>query len=971
MFKLIIALLLWTFLTTPLTAEVRISGQISITNMVTGFRQPLVDARVRVVLEEYLDLDTLDEETTTDSNGHYEIRTDNPWFRAGYDAQLVVVAEAPGFLEVQQFYLQVDGYQARSQTFFAKQDETTVMNLHIDGSQDSVLEYEAGGILALDNGDDVSASQGRQGFHIFQEMTDHRRLLQQKGIPEEAFEEKEVSYPVDQELSDYTRLDYIRIRDDLFQTGGPRGRTTTLRHELSHGLMNDTLNLRPGFYEAVWEWLDRGILPSLFHAIFEETQAHKRSTEYENEACAWIEAWAIFLAEVTVTERYGNGLNDLEIAYNSDGNHWYDFIEPHQKRHRIEGEIAAALWDIYDPVGLELSRFRSDDTPEDEVFFDGIEDPNLTKIWYIFDRFHPLSFTHGKFLGDHDSLIYRWRFDTDFGQEHELKTILANRGIIYDDVFSEAGLALRVDEESWEGATATLEGHVIQPDPESIAFNRVSLFLNGQLMQEQQVGSQADSSRVPFSFQQDIFHRLGKPLPQVLITVHDDLNLRTVETQLTPPEDITYSGLNISFTGVKVYNKARIDSDFVGADIPDFDNHRPEDEQTLQPGVSPSAEALEDLVLHFSAEATGDSVTRQIPAQTGWTVAKDDTFKWFFFQEILRTRPLADETMFTVTARGRSGGAAFEVSKETVFREANNFGAGPHQMIIPLNDGLGAPYLRVSFVVELRTLGDENAKGIAPLDLGQLASDWLSRTPSDDPFRRTWEEMEGKPRPRPIPPIAPTRPKSNGEKKVEKTHPAQLLTRAHRLLEAHARLQEDIGEMAQTLRWRLDPERRSQLRKGAKVRQNQAFVAKSKVVVPKAKFNRNKFSPKKQLSKGQPKTLLTKNVTAFLADASQGRLRLSPIPAAHGKVLTNWRTRHRRLMKKLAEQDRELRALRAAWPKARSHLTEKWQGQVKHKRQLLEALAKAEKQLAVLDRNTLEQTGQDMTILMKQMASKP
>src|SRR5688500_6952619 len=93
-------------------ATVTIRGKVEVWNPISNSYDPLKNARVRVVLKEDYDADTGDKETETNSSGNFSTSKGNAWWRSGYKAYLIVFAESPSKLEVQEFFGQIDGYQA-------------------------------------------------------------------------------------------------------------------------------------------------------------------------------------------------------------------------------------------------------------------------------------------------------------------------------------------------------------------------------------------------------------------------------------------------------------------------------------------------------------------------------------------------------------------------------------------------------------------------------------------------------------------------------------------------------------------------------------------------------------------------------------------------------------------------------------------------------------------------------------------
>ncbi|MDH7569521.1 MAG: hypothetical protein QHJ73_08045, partial [Armatimonadota bacterium] len=139
-------MLLLAGLPPPAEASVRIQGAIRVFNRFSGTYEPARHARVRVVLGEYCDADTFDKETTTNEDGYYRVSKGNAWWRDGYRAEILVFAETPNKLEIQEYWGQIDGYQALSHLFTAKDDKTTTVDLWLDGPQENIRKYQVGGI---------------------------------------------------------------------------------------------------------------------------------------------------------------------------------------------------------------------------------------------------------------------------------------------------------------------------------------------------------------------------------------------------------------------------------------------------------------------------------------------------------------------------------------------------------------------------------------------------------------------------------------------------------------------------------------------------------------------------------------------------------------------------------------------------------------------------------------------------------
>src|SRR5689334_21086037 len=94
--------------------------------------------------------------------------------------------------------------------------------------------------------------------------------------------------------------------------------------------------------DAYWTW------PGIFHGF---AGSHTLNMVQTHRAFAWSEAWAEFLAEVSFDSRYGIFF-DLDSQESNWGRNAIPSLADHSL---VEGEIASAMWDIFDPTGWETA----------------------------------------------------------------------------------------------------------------------------------------------------------------------------------------------------------------------------------------------------------------------------------------------------------------------------------------------------------------------------------------------------------------------------------------------------------------------------------------------------------------------------------------------------------------------------------------------------------------------------------------
>jgi len=811
----------------PAAADVTIRGNVQVWNPITNAYEPLKQARVRVVLAEYWDWDTWDVETRTDNNGNYTVRKGSPWWRDGYEAYLIVFAEVDDKLEVQSHYMQVDGYQAVSNEVFARNNRTTTIDLRIGGQRENVRRYQVGGTSGV-GADSCNRTQGYRAFFILHEMTDHRLRLVNLALDEGDFEEKEVSYPADTDVGKYIGvLDYIRFPDRHFDEGYNRV-SEVCRHELSHGIMADAYIAWPGWWH-LWDY----------------PREHQLTMEWDDRDFAWSEAWADFLSQVTQSLRYGQPCIDFE-SLDAD---WRKQIRAGADHSRIEGEIAGALWDIYDGVGWEKRYEQVEAIPGEERFYDGIADPYLSKIWHIFKTFRPYYFTH-----DRDSFVWYWLNRTGFAQRHELKAILFNRGIRVSEL-PQNPPSVTITKALWYGGQeAIISVEVRERDNEDREHIWLEIYLNGAKVETARMAGGWNGDRRDYTFViRGIDWRKGQPYPTVLVAAHDDMQSGYVQQTLTPsprPKIQVIVAWAVELLGVSVRN--------------------------FRFGF-PSPE-LRNLVLNVQVSDGRSTRNTRLPSSGSWRVEPMSEFRYTQATELFRTSTsmIWDSIELNFTVKGNSDGQSLSGSLQKRYRGYS--GNGTHNELIPVN----LSGIQVEVVYRIRGITEDEAKSEKKA---------IIAVPASQLFPPALEAISPIPS-KPIPGLQrPTTPSS----------PTAILSRASRLIDEYARLQVATLEIAEELEWKLSPERLPQIeleKAGDKAPQKpspQAFQTAPRLLKPEllTKFGLLQLPP-----------------TPFLDRAVQGQGLVAKLPTTAQANLKGLNAEVEGAIKRIAEICNEAEQLR-------------------------------------------------------------
>ncbi|MDH7568668.1 MAG: hypothetical protein QHJ73_03680, partial [Armatimonadota bacterium] len=580
----------------------------------------------------------------------------------------------------------------------------------------------------------------RGAFQVQHEMTDHRVRLVGLALKNSDFEEKEVSYPVEDRGGSFNAFfDYIRlVHPDKWKRAGEA--SLTMRHEFSHAIMSDA-------YPTLVRWI--GFLAG--------GGAHTMG-DVTNRDFAWLEGWPEFLGNVTYALRYGLPIDDLE----SQDAPWRPNLPSTQDRSPIEGEVASALWDIYDGMGWEKRFKQVPEVPGEEQFFDGIEDPVLAKIWKIVSTYHPYSF----YLGDDDFVDY-WLDSAKYGQHQALKAILRNRGMQSGSAtLRQRPPRLSVGAVSWSGSTMRIPVDVTEEDPEDRAQVYLETYINGQRLGMQRLADGWNGSGRHVDLETEVFWVQGMAPLSVVVHAHDHMDSAFEKRDVTPPQASAVGSLGVEVTGVRVINRS----------------------PNAVSGVAVSVVA--DNRVGFT------SAPCRVPETGGYNVARESEF----YTEVSGRRALMTQVgttpgsvlhirfLLTGQMAGRGG---IEGAAETSFLAGANYGLGAHVLRVRTPDSLEAEVAyRVRGFGAVQQALSPNAGAIALADLHPAVPVQMA------------------------PQGTPQLPGPAAGLDLALLSPGRLVSKANRLRDEYARLQTAVLEAAEVLQWRLDPARVQEIQGG-------------------------------------------------------------------------------------------------------------------------------------------------------------
>ena len=464
----------------------------------------------------------------------------------------------PNKLTVSVFQDSTDLYEVNGETpaYTLHTGTDTEINIKIGGPQDSGIAWSddvyCDWTLSDCNGyqgeDDHKRIHPVVAFWMTQVLQDYVRALTRLAPnPDQINNDTWIIYPALNDSTHYGAyapppgIGSIDMSDqDLFpsQFGGQAAFSNTLGdnwrsirqslfHEYSHKIMHDV-------YWAMPE-------PNLNYAVHIGESEHDLGTCASQEL-AWKEGFAEFLPAAVagipqVNGIAGNGniehayyppqyldkdgfiqntpVSDKTISYPHDlgSIHWhYNVTRACDELRKNEGEVAAVLWDIFDPQGWEYLNAAAQPVitfwNRPVMFYDRLEDPYLSDIWDELRFYEPDSIndegndTPVSQFFDWSRLDSFWTdwihttYPNDAGKIHGLKAILYNRGI--PSVLKPENAPV-VEDVTIDAANRRLTFRVREVDPEDQPY----LYLN--------VGYMKNRSDREFSY----FYSQDRPLSEL------------------------------------------------------------------------------------------------------------------------------------------------------------------------------------------------------------------------------------------------------------------------------------------------------------------------------------------------------------------------------------------------------------------------------------------------------------------------
>lgn len=508
-------------------AEVTFSGKVELWNPVSGRYEAMVSTRVRVVLWETDDWDTLDPETTTAADGRWQVSRGNPCFTAGYGYQVIVYAEVPGFVAVLNTLPQVSGYQALMPAGVAASNQAVTSTIKIGGAGANVQRYACGG------DDAVPPELGEKAFFIVSEMDDQRRQLRlHTVITNDAWEEKQVLFPFDPATGGYSRA-WDAVYLPLAETFANYEQASAVcRREVSRGLLRDAYTT----WRIPW---GNGPAPGL-------------TTPCDTPQRAWSEALPEYLAQYTFHLRYGRTtwpIGRLDDPARPRGNPLTD------NRNAVAAELDGALWHLTHR-GLDRPRALPPAlAPAPRTYRDALDDPRLELLWGIVANLSPSSFVDGAANGD--TVAAAWLANSP-GAEYDIKRVLFCHGLRGSLVENEPTVQMVAGD--WAGAACEVRLRLLDADTVDLDHMQLSLLVNKQAVLIEQVPRsrwRADPAlgnvvETTWRYQ----HVAGAPAPHIEAQLDDGLVATQASLDLQPPATTPpLAGLVCDVLGVELSNR--------------------------------------------------------------------------------------------------------------------------------------------------------------------------------------------------------------------------------------------------------------------------------------------------------------------------------------------------------------------------------------------------------------------------------
>jgi len=456
-------------LTPPAMAKVTVKGKVEYWDQLANSYRPARDVLVEVE-GDWLDFDP---QVQTNAQGHYVATQRNPYW-GDFDINIEVYAETPNLIEVYEDVFEaftgMYPYHATSKTTKGiKGGQTATINLKIGGPQDNV-----------DSVWTRTVAETANAFCVHQEMYGHYATLKQMGFVSHKFHEFEAIVPAAGLKTSYYNhfTGYINL---CVKSAGYSGLSSwatlpagndyfvptykdfpmMVRHEYSHAIHDVITGTVPL----------AGLNMPADHSPLIET----------NRWLAFTEGWAEFLPLTTI-----NAGGQFEPTRSATG--WPAAINipiPSSPggHYAWEGEIAALLWDLWDPAGqAEILRHPATKAAggqavpqqivDKQTWTDRIADPKLAKIKkaiqsYVMLPFGPVDTIEeflGAFKAQNPALL------------HAVKAIVFNRDIIKAMPTEKPPYISGTPTLARNGPSVSLKCTVSEPEAEDRPFVSVSVW---------------------------------------------------------------------------------------------------------------------------------------------------------------------------------------------------------------------------------------------------------------------------------------------------------------------------------------------------------------------------------------------------------------------------------------------------------------------------------------------------------------
>ena len=402
----------------PAGAVVTVTGTVEFWDSIKNVYRPAKDVHVEVEGNWW----DLDPDVQTDANGHYQAHQRDPYWGDFDGVDIEVYAETPGVLQIFEACYSWYPYHAISAPVNdVDSGETVTINVKIGGPNNNIEAYYR------------TPEETANAFVVHQEMLDHHQCLRAMGWPASDFGETEVIVP-----AAFGEMYYNHITGFInLGTGGFFGADdwanlspggdgwiphnnflVTCRHEYSHAIHDEITGFLPplGFYPS----------------------RHSPAEESSSRWLAYTEGFAEFLpcATLNMGGRFEPTPWPSTTGVAGDWITQLPTENPFADHYSWEGEVAAVMWDLFDPAGgQEQIRRPAAGTPDGysvppqavaaQKWVDRVADPNLARIRQT------VTCLTGVLSGPVDTIeeflgYYNFAFPAD---RHGLRTIAFNRCI--------------------------------------------------------------------------------------------------------------------------------------------------------------------------------------------------------------------------------------------------------------------------------------------------------------------------------------------------------------------------------------------------------------------------------------------------------------------------------------------------------------------------------------------------------------